>query len=211
MAHIALRQGRRSRTKRRDPGQTRYRILQAARNEFAARGFAGARIGRIARHARVNRAMLYYYFRSKRGLFEETLRRATDSVGEGIWDTGDPVGSLLEWFRTAVRDPRRVRLLQWETLEGQVLRTDAYAPQRQAFASLVRVFGNDADARHKAFLVVSATLLPIALPQLTEKLVGHSRSEAVFESAHERWIRVLIELLSERRSAQPTARRHGRS
>lgn len=205
MAPIALRQGRSSGKKRPPPGQTRDRILEAARNEFAARGFAGARIGRIARHARVNPAMLYYYFRSKGELFEETLRRASESVGEGIGDARDPVASLLRWFRTAVRDPRRIRLLQWETLEGQVLRTDAYGPQREAFASLVRVFGNDADARHKAFLVLSATLLPIALPRLTEKLVGHSPSEAVFESAHERWIRVLIELLSKRRSAQPTA------
>lgn len=211
MGHIALRQGRRRGTRRRHAGQTRDRILEAATNEFAARGFAGARIGRIARHARVNRAMLYYYFRSKRGLFEETLRRVTDSVGGSIWDTGDPVVSLLAWFRAAVHDPRRVRLLQWETLEGQVLPVEAYGLQRQAFASLVRVFGNDAVASHKAFLVVSATLLPLALPRLTETLVGHSPSEAVFESAHERWIRVLIALLSEPGFPQAKARPHGSS
>jgi len=200
VGQISPRQGRRRGTKRRHPGRTRDRILEAATNEFAARGFAGARIGRIARHARVNRAMLYYYFRSKRGLFEETLRRA--SIGGGDWDQADPVGSLVRWFRTAVQDPRRVRLLQWETLEGQVLRTDASGSQVEAFASLVRVFGDDAEARHKAFLVVSATLLPIALPGVTEKLVGQSPSEAIFESTYERWIRLLIRLLSEHRSAQ---------
>lgn len=207
MGHISLRQARRRRTKRRHPGQTRDGILEAATNEFAARGFAGARIGRIARHAGVNRAMLYYYFQSKRGLFEETLRQA--SIGAGNWDDADPVGSLVRWFRTAVQDPRRVRLLQWETLEGQVLRTDASGSQVEAFASLVRVFGDDADARHKALLVVSATLLPIALPGLTEKLVGHSPSEPIFESAHERWIRLLIGLLSEHRRRQRSARSQG--
>jgi TetR/AcrR family transcriptional regulator len=198
VAPVAHGRGRRSAAKHRDARQTRERILEAATNEFAARGFAGARIGRIARHAGVNRAMLYYYFLSKRGLFEETLRRA--SIRAGNWDEADPVGSLVRWFRTVVQDPRSVRLLQWETLEGQVHRTDASGPQIEAFASLVRLFGDAADARHKAFLVVSATLLPIALPGLTEKLVGRSPSEAIFESAHERWIRLLIGLLSEHRS-----------
>lgn len=198
MADVARRRGRRS-GKHRDARQTRHRILEAAMNEFAARGFAGARISRIARHAGVNRAMLYYYFLSKRQLFEETLRRA--SVRAGNWDEADPVGSLVRWFRTAVEDPRSVRLLQWETLEGQVRRTNASGSQVEAFVSLVRIFGDDADARHKAFLVVSATLLPVALPGLTEKLVGHSPSEAIFESAHERWIRLLISFLSEQRSA----------
>ena len=41
------------------------RILAAAALEFAARGFAGARVDRIARRARVNKAMLYYHFSSK--------------------------------------------------------------------------------------------------------------------------------------------------
>jgi TetR/AcrR family transcriptional regulator len=52
------------------------RILTAAAAEFAARGYAGARVDRIARRARVNKAMLYYHFRSKRGLYRALLRRA---------------------------------------------------------------------------------------------------------------------------------------
>jgi AcrR family transcriptional regulator len=51
------------------------RILVAAAGEFAARGFAGARVDRIARRARVNKAMLYYHFRSKQGLYDALLRR----------------------------------------------------------------------------------------------------------------------------------------
>ena len=39
-------------------------ILAAAALEFAERGFAGARVDRIARRARVNKAMLYYHFKS---------------------------------------------------------------------------------------------------------------------------------------------------
>jgi AcrR family transcriptional regulator len=45
------------------------RILAAAAAEFAERGFAGARVDRIARRARVNKAMIYYHFASKQRLY----------------------------------------------------------------------------------------------------------------------------------------------
>jgi TetR/AcrR family transcriptional regulator len=51
------------------------RILAAAALEFAGRGFAGATVDRIARRARVNKAMLYYHFGSKRALYRTLLRR----------------------------------------------------------------------------------------------------------------------------------------
>lgn len=51
------------------------RLLAAAAAEFSARGFAGARVDRIARRARINKAMLYYYFHSKAGLYRALLDR----------------------------------------------------------------------------------------------------------------------------------------
>src|SRR6476659_9129707 len=51
------------------------RILAAAALEFSARGYAGARVDRIARRARVNKAMLYYHFGSKQSLYRALLRR----------------------------------------------------------------------------------------------------------------------------------------
>jgi len=50
------------------------RILAAAALEFSERGYAGARVDRIARRARVNKAMLYYHFASKQGLYRTLLR-----------------------------------------------------------------------------------------------------------------------------------------
>src|SRR5438445_5284990 len=57
-------------------------ILSAAAVEFAERGFGGARVDRIARRARVNKAMLYYHFKSKRGLYRALLRRIFTVAGE---------------------------------------------------------------------------------------------------------------------------------
>lgn len=50
------------------------RLLAAAAVEFATHGFAGARVDRIARRARVNKAMLYYHFQSKSALYRTLLR-----------------------------------------------------------------------------------------------------------------------------------------
>ena len=53
---------------------SRQRLVTAAAAEFAARGFAGASVDRIARGARVNKAMIYYHFQNKRALYTEVLR-----------------------------------------------------------------------------------------------------------------------------------------
>jgi TetR/AcrR family transcriptional regulator len=60
---------------------SRARILAAATAEFAARGLAGASVDRIARKARLNKAMLYYHFDSKDGLYREVIRSTFEAVG----------------------------------------------------------------------------------------------------------------------------------
>ena len=60
--------------------QTRSRILDAATREFSANGLAGARTERIAEAAGVNKALLYYYFRSKDALYQETLGTVAEQM-----------------------------------------------------------------------------------------------------------------------------------
>jgi AcrR family transcriptional regulator len=59
---------------------SRQRLLAAAAAEFAARGFAGASVDRIARTAGVNKAMIYYHFTSKAALYREILRDMFEAV-----------------------------------------------------------------------------------------------------------------------------------
>jgi AcrR family transcriptional regulator len=103
----------------RDPERTRGRILAAALQEFAAKGFAGARVARIARRARVNKRMHYHYYGNKDGLFREILGR---KLGERMaWATAapdDPADWLAYWLDIACRDTDWVRLMQWEALEA---------------------------------------------------------------------------------------------
>ena len=68
---------------------SRARLFAAAAAEFAARGFAGASVDRIARAARVNKAMIYYHFSSKAALYREILRDMFQAVGRGARAAAD--------------------------------------------------------------------------------------------------------------------------
>ena len=58
------------------PAVSRAAILRAAAEEFAEHGIAGARTEAIAREARVNKALLYYYFKDKETLYGAVLDHA---------------------------------------------------------------------------------------------------------------------------------------
>jgi TetR/AcrR family transcriptional regulator len=57
------------------PEESRAAILQAAIREFAREGVSGARTDAIAKAAKVNKALLYYYFRDKDALYGAALEQ----------------------------------------------------------------------------------------------------------------------------------------
>ncbi len=82
----------------RNPEATQRRILVAARQEFARKGLAGARVDVIARRARANKQLLYHYFGGKDGLYLAVLEAAYGDIreAEGALDLEhlDPVRAL---------------------------------------------------------------------------------------------------------------------
>src|SRR5271167_2866620 len=102
----------------RNPERTRERILSAALKEFAAHGFAGARVDAIARRADINKRMLYHYFVNKEKLFRAVLRQKI--AERRAWADhlpGDPAERLPFWFRAGCDDADWIRLLEWEALQ----------------------------------------------------------------------------------------------
>jgi AcrR family transcriptional regulator len=57
----------------RDADRSQLAILAAARDEFSRYGLAGARVDRIADNAKLNKRLIYYYFKSKDDLFQAVL------------------------------------------------------------------------------------------------------------------------------------------
>jgi TetR/AcrR family transcriptional regulator len=72
--------------RRRGPASdgSRERLFDAAKQEFAAHGFAGGSVDRIAATARLNKAMIYYHFGSKAALYREILRDMFGAVGARV-------------------------------------------------------------------------------------------------------------------------------
>ena len=69
-----------ARTQAERADHTRARILDAAIREFSENGLAGARTEQIAEAAGVNKALLYYYFKSKDDLYAAALEQVIESV-----------------------------------------------------------------------------------------------------------------------------------
>jgi TetR/AcrR family transcriptional regulator len=80
------------------PEESRAAILQAAIREFAREGIAGARTDAIAKAAKVNKALLYYYFRDKDALYGAALEqvfRERDAALMPILKENSPPGEKL--------------------------------------------------------------------------------------------------------------------
>lgn len=78
----------------RDPSGTIKRILAAARVEFGANGFDGAKVEHIARRAKVSKQLVYFYFNGKEDLYGELAREMSRNAYERLLaiDFGQPDG-----------------------------------------------------------------------------------------------------------------------
>jgi AcrR family transcriptional regulator len=86
-------------------------IFLSAAEEFAAHGFDGAGVDRIAARASVNKAMIYYHFQNKRALYTEVLRDMFRAVGTRARAIADGPGTAPEkldtWIDTVIDEAAR--------------------------------------------------------------------------------------------------------
>jgi len=108
----------------RDPEGMRLRILEAAKQEFAAHGLAGARVDRIAAKAGANKRMLYYHVGKKDDLYlavlegaYEKIRREERGLDLEHLAPPDAISRLIEFTWTYfLQNPEFLALLQTENL-----------------------------------------------------------------------------------------------
>src|ERR1700744_6132308 len=97
---------------------TRRRLLDAAAQEFAAFGIAGARVDRIAATAQSNKAQIYHYFGSKDQLFDAVLDDlVVRIVRETPIDVDDLPGYAAGLVDQDAASPMLSRLATWYQLE----------------------------------------------------------------------------------------------
>jgi TetR/AcrR family transcriptional regulator len=154
----------------RQPGpardNSRQRIFAAAAHEFAARGFAGASVDRIAASAGFNKAMIYYHFGSKAALYRDILRDMFEAVGAAVSvaaaspvPPADKVRQFIDAFASeAEARPHFPPIWFREIAEGGAHVDDATLG---VMAGIVRVLGGilDEGVRAKAFKPVSTIVV----------------------------------------------------
>ena len=111
---------------RRRPEESRAAILQAAVREFANEGVSGARTDAIARAAKVNKALLYYYFTDKEALYGAVLDQVfgglTQSIHEALSRDLPPSQRILAYagahFDYIASNPLYPRIVQTEMMRA---------------------------------------------------------------------------------------------
>lgn len=102
-----------------DSETTKSRILDAALQEFAHYGIAGARVERIAKMASTSKERLYAYFRSKQALYwhvaENELARLAEATKLDVADLPEYAGRVFDYYED---HPESYRLLAWGQLES---------------------------------------------------------------------------------------------
>ena len=109
--------------------RTRERVIGAALESFAERGFAGSSVRDIARKARIRVSSLYHYFPSKEALYEAVLTKLQQDVGEltlGVLSRSKDIHTFLpevvgRVFDFLLANPAYVKLGFHHRLEGVAL------------------------------------------------------------------------------------------
>jgi AcrR family transcriptional regulator len=140
---------------------TRRRILRVARRLFADAGYDGVSVAELARAARVNRAMLYYYFKDKRDLYRQTITSVLDLI-PALWERDD-----LKAGAPAERLDGYVAAL-WEAL----------AENRDAMPMIVREISTGGPERE---LIFDRYLIPNAM--FVAKIVEEGVARGDFSAA----------------------------
>jgi AcrR family transcriptional regulator len=136
----------------RDPEGMRIRILEAAKQEFAAHGIAGARVDRIAEQAGANKRMLYYHVGNKEDLYLEVLEGAYEKIRaeeRGLdlehLDPPEAIERLIDFtWNYFLRNPEFLALLNTENLAKarHLKRSTRVKTMHSPFVEMIRTVVN---------------------------------------------------------------------
>jgi len=106
--------------------QTRERIVRAAKEEFALRGYHGTQISHIVKRAGVARGTFYLYFKSKEELFKELLKGVIEdlrSLIKPVDPLRDPLPQVEENLRRvidyALKNEELARIILYRACEPE--------------------------------------------------------------------------------------------
>jgi len=170
---------------------TARRILSAAERHFAAQGMAGARTDEIAMDAHANKAMLYYYFGSKKRLHRTVLENLFRQLRTGVYALPrkevSPHERLHEivsnYFDFLATHPNYPRLVHREAMEASrnfewIVRKYLRPFHRQFVETIEKGIAKGqfrrVDPHHAAFTILGTTVSYFAAAPILSEIVGHN-------------------------------------
>jgi AcrR family transcriptional regulator len=194
--------------RQRDAERSRARLLEAALEEFAAKGFAGARVADIAARAGLNTQLVSYYFGGKDGLYQE-LQRGWEKYEASFARPGISLADLVsEYLHASLSDPRLTRLLAWHGLADAADAADAAGAEQtgaaaddNALADLRRRQANgelaaELDPGLVLLAVMGAVAAPVIMPQVARRVCGLDPSAPEFEARYADQLKRMIRRLA---------------
>jgi AcrR family transcriptional regulator len=189
--------------RQRDAERSRARLLEAALEEFAAKGFAGARVADIAARAGLNTQLVSYYFGSKEGLYQE-LQRGWEKYEASFARPGISLADLVgEYLHASLSDPRLTRLLAWRGLaEAAGAEQPGAAADESALADLRRrqaegELAAELDPGLVLLAVMGAVAAPVIMPQVVRRICGLDPSSPEFEARYADQLKRMVRRLAE--------------
>lgn len=174
--------------RRRDAERTKRKLLEAAMSEFAAHGYAGARVGRIAELAGVNKQLISYYYGGKEGLYRAMQREWLETEHEHVG--ADAPADLLRWYlHQNLADPRIARLSLWKALSDEFpeeeTQSDVDRERERMRRSQERGdIAADLDPAAVQLALMGMTLAPALLRGTARRLFGVDIDDPEFETRY---------------------------
>jgi TetR/AcrR family transcriptional regulator len=187
-----------------EPRCRRDALLGAARDEFSERGFAGARVARIAQRAGVNKQLISYHFGGKAGLYR-AVREQWLAEERALADPAAGLAEItLRYLRAALADPRQTRLLLWASLARDAGPAPLGEPDDAADLARRRAGGelaDDLDPGAVLLMLTGAVAAPIFLPREVRRTTGLDPEGEEFQERYADQLRRVVDRLA----AQPTS------
>ncbi|WP_214410472.1 TetR/AcrR family transcriptional regulator [Sphaerisporangium fuscum] len=181
--------------------RTRAALLDAALEEFAAKGFAGARVRDIAERAGVSKDLINYHFDSKEGLYL-AVQRAWLAREDAFSDPGLPLDELVvRYLRDALGDPRPMRLLAWRGLTGDRQAIPNAVTGTEDLSAMRRrqddgELSPAVDPATLRLVLLGALAAPVVFPDMVRRLFGAEVADPGFTARYEEGLRALIRELA---------------
>ncbi|MFJ9903598.1 TetR family transcriptional regulator [Streptomyces sp. NPDC101152] len=188
--------------RQRDAERSRRLLLDAALDEFAAHGLAGARTQDIAQRAGVNKQLINYYFGGKDGLYTELQHSWAEKEALFAAENAPLADVAVRYLERGLLDPRPARLAIWRGLsdEPQELPAESEAiGADMARLEQARERGEIADDLEPGFLrlaLMGMIMAPIVMPQIAREVSGLDPRSPEFQARYGEQLRRLIGHLS---------------